>query len=246
MKIEDFEKDYENTKKPTQNIGAYNVKIFFKRQKASFKLYKKIFGPVILTSVISLPIFKLFNFGTPFELDEHKVYNYKIQDLNGNTEGYEYVDIKNKTFIKVINEWEEYKGFYSREIEYYEIDDITKFNNLSELKKIKTETEYANYPDRKDASYNILFYDRINDQYNLISESRSKNQMVSGLYITLLMLALMYGAEKFITEGGNDEIEELYPYININAKKMLDKQLKKKEENLKFLKGDDNEISKTK
>ena len=32
MKLEDFEKDYKNTKKPIENITLYNIKTFFKRQ----------------------------------------------------------------------------------------------------------------------------------------------------------------------------------------------------------------------
>lgn len=246
MKLEDFEKDYKNTKKPIENITFYNIKTFFKRQKLSFKLYKKIFGPVVITSMISLPTFKVMNLGAPFELDEHKIYNYKIQSINNDIVGYEYIDIKQKTFIKLVNEWEPYGDIYVREIEYYELDDINKFNNLNDLKKIKTEKEFASNPDSKDGSYDILFYDRINDQYNVISESESKNQLVSGLYLTLVVLALMYGVEKYIEDNYNFELNELYPYINFDTKKTLEKQLKKKEENLKFLKGDNDEIKRTK
>ena len=41
-------------------------------------------------------------------------------------------------------------------------------------------------------------------------------------------------------------MNELYPYLNFDTKKTLEKQLKKKEENLKFLKGDNDEIKRTK
>ena len=76
----------------------------------TFKLYKKIFGPVVITSMISLPTFKLMNLGVPFELDEHKIYNYKIQSINNEIVGYEYIDIKQKTVKQEIKKEEKPNG----------------------------------------------------------------------------------------------------------------------------------------
>ena len=246
MKLEDFEKDYEESKKPIQNITLYNIKIFFKRRQKSFKLYKKFFGPALITGMVSLPIFKGINLGTPFAIDEYKIYNYQIKNINDETIGYEYIDIKQKTFIKVVNEWEPYNDIFARKIDYYELDDINNFKSLDELKKIKTEQEFASNPEFDGGSYTILFYNRLDQQYNLIAESNVKNHIASGLYSILLVLSLMYGAEKIMDDDSYYQLDELYPYMNMDAKKTLEKQLKKKEENLKFLKGDNDEIKRSK
>ena len=127
MKLEDFEKDLKKSEKTLEYSFLYNVKNYFKRIKYKVVTYKKAAIPFVVTSMLSLPVLELFDFGLPFVIDEHKVYDYNVTNLETNEMSNDYVDIKHKTFVKYNGPYNPIDGIYIRQIVYYELDDLKNF-----------------------------------------------------------------------------------------------------------------------
>lgn len=248
MKIEDFEKDLNKSQKSLEYSFLHNVKTYCNRTKYRVVKYKKATIPFVITSMLSLPFLKLFDLGYPVIEDEHKVYNYNVTNIETNETFNDYVNIKQKTFIKYNFPYTYINGEYLRQTIYYEIDDIENFKSIDDLKQIKIDYEYKSYVSEEDkAKYEILYYDVNEEQYKMVKESDSKNLNVSAAYFTASFISLIYFLDKIlVTESQNTDVDKLYPYVKKKDVKLLEKKLQMKNKNLEFLKGDINEDERSK